>query len=109
MRSPRPDTRCTLSPRATNRGRRPPTSTYAVDLEDLHSAETSGPDAPLVDALAERIERTVLAGAAFATTSSEQIAAAYEAKYGVAPAVIHNTFPLPRRAPEFMREAASPL
>ncbi|PYR35698.1 MAG: hypothetical protein DMF93_21270 [Acidobacteria bacterium] len=82
---------------------------YAVDLEDLHSAETSGPDAPLVDALAERIERTVLAGAAFATTSSEQIAAAYEAKYGVAPAVIHNTFPLPRRAPEFMREAASPL
>jgi len=82
---------------------------YAVDLEDLHSAETLGADQGLVDALAARIERTVLAGAAFATTSSEEIAAAYEAKYGAAPAVIHNTFPLPPRAPDFARDAASPL
>jgi len=93
---------------AAEAGRRSRTP-YAVDLEDLHSAETSGPDAPLVDALAARIERTVLADAAFATTSSEQIAAAYAARYGLAPEVIHNTFPLPPRVPDFARDAGSPL
>jgi len=34
-------------------------TTYGVDLEDFHGGETSGPDAPLVDALARRVERTV--------------------------------------------------
>ena len=48
---------------------------YGVDLEDFHSGETSGPDAPFVDALARRVERSVLRDAAFVTTSSEAIAA----------------------------------
>ena len=50
---------------------------YAVDLEDFHSGETSGSDAPLEDALSARVERAVSRSAAFVTTSSEAIAAAY--------------------------------
>ena len=76
---------------------------YGVDLEDFHSGETSGADAPLVDALATRIERAVLPGAAFVTTGSEAIAAAYKARDGVDAAVIHNTFPLPMQPPDLSR------
>jgi glycosyltransferase involved in cell wall biosynthesis len=76
---------------------------YALDLEDLHSAETAGADAPLVDALARRVERHVLQGAAFLTASSEAIGAAYAAAHGVAPTLIHNTFPLPAAPPDFVR------
>jgi len=76
---------------------------YALDLEDYHSGETIGPRAPLVDALATRVERAILGGAAFLTTSSGAIAAAYAERYGVHPAVVHNTFPLPAQAPEFDR------
>jgi glycosyltransferase involved in cell wall biosynthesis len=76
---------------------------YAVDLEDFHSGETSGPGAPLVDALAARIERAVLAGAAFVTTSSEAIASAYAERDGVRSTVIENTFALPPRAPDVSR------
>ncbi|HET7875191.1 MAG TPA: glycosyltransferase [Methylomirabilota bacterium] len=76
---------------------------YALDLEDLHSAEQDdSPEARLAHALAARIERTVLHGAAFLTTSSPAIAAAYAEHYGVYPRPIHNTFPLPARAPEAM-------
>ena len=74
---------------------------YALDLEDFHSAE--GPDDPggrRADALAERIERAVLPGAAFLTAASPAIAAAYVDKYGVHPIPIHNVFPLPARAPD---------
>ena len=46
---------------------------FGLDLEDLHSAETSGPDAALADALATRVEQAVLSQAAFITTSSEAI------------------------------------
>jgi glycosyltransferase involved in cell wall biosynthesis len=49
--------------------------------------------------LAERIERAVLPDAAFLTASSSAIAAAYADKYGVHPIPVHNTFPLPSRAP----------
>ena len=76
---------------------------YAVDFEDLHSAETSGAQAPLIDALAARVEQDVIRGAAFLTTSSEAIASEYQRRYGVDPAVIHNTFPLPSRPPDFAR------
>jgi glycosyltransferase involved in cell wall biosynthesis len=76
---------------------------FAVDFEDLHSGETSGPDAPAIDALATRIERDVIADAAFVTTSSEAIAAEYQRRYGVDAAVVHNTFPLPVRPPDFRR------
>jgi hypothetical protein len=76
---------------------------YAVDLEDFHGGETSGPDAPLVDALATRVERAAMRGAAFVTTSSEAIASAYHERDGVDAAVIHNTFPLPSRPPDASR------
>jgi glycosyltransferase involved in cell wall biosynthesis len=76
---------------------------YGIDLEDFHAGETSGADAPLVDALATRVERAVLPGAAFVTTGSEAIAAAYQARDGVAAAVIHNTFALPLQQPEVSR------
>jgi glycosyltransferase involved in cell wall biosynthesis len=73
---------------------------YALDLEDFHSAEQDdGPSARLAHALAERIERAILPGAVFLTAGSPAIAAAYADKYGVRPVVIHNTFPLPLRAP----------
>jgi hypothetical protein len=84
---------------AAHRGRTP----YALDLEDFHSGETSGPEAPFVGALATRIERAVLGNAVFLTTSSEAIAAAYDERYGVLPAVVHNTFPLPAEPPDFTR------
>ena len=76
---------------------------YGVDLEDFHSSETSGADAPLVDALARRVERAVLPGAAFVTAGSEAIAGAYHTRDGVDATVIHNTFTLPSRAPGVSR------
>jgi hypothetical protein len=76
---------------------------YAIDLEDFHSAETLGPTAPFTDALATRVERDALKDAVFATTSSEAIAEAYRARYGVAASVVHNTFPLPAQAPDLAR------
>ena len=76
---------------------------YGIDFEDFHSGETSGVDAPFVDALAARIERQVASGAAFVTTSSAAIASAYQDAYAISPVVIHNTFALPKRPPEFRR------
>jgi glycosyltransferase involved in cell wall biosynthesis len=73
---------------------------FALDLEDFHSAEQEpGPAAVLSHALAERIEKAVLPDAQFLTASSPAIAAAYADKYGVHPVTVHNTFPLPDRAP----------
>jgi hypothetical protein len=82
---------------------------YAIDLEDFHSGETGGADAPLVDALARRVERAVLPGAAFITAGSEAIAAAYQTRDGVDATVIHNTFALPPRAPAAVRVDPSRL
>ena len=76
---------------------------YGIDLEDFHAGETSGADAPLVDALATRVERAVLPGAAFVTAGSEAIAAAYHARDGVDATVIHNAFALPADPPHFSR------
>jgi glycosyltransferase involved in cell wall biosynthesis len=79
---------------------------YAVDLEDFYSAEHNGtPAGALANELAERIERSVLPGAAFITTASSAIGAAYKDKYGVSPAVVNNTFPLPSVEPR--RQASS--
>jgi glycosyltransferase involved in cell wall biosynthesis len=76
---------------------------YALDLEDFHSAETLGPGAPSVDALATRVERDAMRDAVFVTTSSESIAEAYRERYDVDTSVVHNTFPLPEQAPDFTR------
>jgi glycosyltransferase involved in cell wall biosynthesis len=75
---------------------------YGIDFEDFHSAELEGPGGELAHALASRIERHVLSGAAFATTSSPMIADAYAQAYGVRPIPIHNTFTvrMPEAAPE---------
>ena len=82
---------------------------YALDLEDFHSGETSGPDATLVDALSVRVERAVLRGAIFVTTSSAAIASAYTDRDGVRSTVIDNTFALPPRAPDVSRVDPSRL
>lgn len=81
---------------------------YALDLEDFHSAEAAGKDGDLPNALAERIEREILEGAAFLTAGSPMIAEAYAEKYGVHPRPIHNTFSLGRQVP-VAREAGQPL
>jgi glycosyltransferase involved in cell wall biosynthesis len=82
---------------------------YAVDFEDLHSGETTGPGARVDDALAARVEADVVRGAAFLTTSSEAIGEAYRNAYGVTASVIHNTFPMPDREPDFSRADPSRL
>jgi glycosyltransferase involved in cell wall biosynthesis len=82
---------------------------YGIDLEDWHSGESSGHDAAFDNALAACVEASVLRDAAFVTTSSESIAAAYHDRYGVEPAVVHNTFPLPSEPPEFSRRDPSTL
>ena len=82
---------------------------YALDLEDFHSGENGGADARFNDAMAAHIEQAVLPGAAFLTTSSEPIAAAYFDAYRLMPRVIHNTFPLPHRTPDFTRVDPSRL
>ena len=82
---------------------------FGVDFEDLHSAETAGPGAAAVDALASRIERDVSARADFVTTSSDAIATAYRRAYGIDPLVIHNAFPLPSTPPDFGRTSDTKL
>ena len=66
---------------------------YGLDLEDFHTGERSA-QAGQFSAIAERVERLVLPGAAFLTTSSPMIADAYADKYGLRPRTIHNTFSL---------------
>jgi glycosyltransferase involved in cell wall biosynthesis len=82
---------------------------YGLDLEDFHSGEDYGWTASLTRQLATRVEGAVLPPAAFLTTSSADIADAYRANYGVDAVVIHNTFPLPRRAPDFGRSDSGVL
>jgi glycosyltransferase involved in cell wall biosynthesis len=82
---------------------------FAIDFEDFHRAETSGPEAAFVNALAARVEESAVDGAAFVTTSSEAIAAEYQRACGIDAAVIHNTFPLPAHSPDFSRSDSSLL
>ena len=77
---------------------------YAVDLEDFHTGERSAMVGDL-NVVAERVERLVMPGAAFLTTSSPMIADAYEEKYGLRPRTIHNTFSLDLSEPP---QAAEP-
>ncbi|MDP1569799.1 MAG: hypothetical protein Q8L86_07330 [Vicinamibacterales bacterium] len=72
---------------------------YALDLEDLHTAESTEPDAAHQHALAARIEREVLPGAAFLTTSSDAIGEVYRDRYAVSVSTIHNVFPRPVSSP----------
>src|SRR5215470_10586415 len=64
---------------------------YGIDFEDLHSAEYTD-DGKVNNGLAARIERQVIANAAFATAGSPMIADAYAQAYGVRPIPVHNTF-----------------
>jgi glycosyltransferase involved in cell wall biosynthesis len=66
---------------------------YGLDLEDFHTGERSAQSGQM-SAIAERVERLVLPGAAFLTASSPMIADAYADKYGIRPRTIHNTFSL---------------
>src|SRR5580765_2422786 len=65
---------------------------YAVDFEDFHSGEAIGEGSELQNALAERVERYVIPGAAFITAASPMIAETYADQHGISPLVIHNTF-----------------
>ena len=56
---------------------------YGIDFEDFHSGEHSGPGSELTNALAARVERHVIPGAAFITAGSPMIAEAYDERYGV--------------------------
>lgn len=82
---------------------------YALDLEDLHTAESVEPDAARQHALAARVEARVLPGAAFLTTSSAAIGDAYRARYGLDAAVVHNVVERPPAARPAEREAGGPL
>ena len=82
---------------------------YGLDLEDLHSAEQDGPDGPLMNDLAARIEARVLPHAAFLTTSSAAIATEYRRRYGVEAVTVNNTFPLPSRRPDITLRDGGPL
>jgi glycosyltransferase involved in cell wall biosynthesis len=82
---------------------------YGLDLEDFHSGEDVGRTRAVTHSLALRIEGSVLPPATFLTTSSGDIAAAYRATYGVNAAVVHNTFPLPDRPPDFSPAAGNDL
>jgi glycosyltransferase involved in cell wall biosynthesis len=64
---------------------------YGLDLEDFHSGEWPARRSRH-NTLAARIERSLLAQAAFLTAGSPRIAAAYTAKYGATPVPIHNTY-----------------
>jgi glycosyltransferase involved in cell wall biosynthesis len=73
---------------------------YAIDLEDIHSAEARLCPATKLDlALAAHLEGCVLPAAAFVTAGSEGIAEFYRQRYDVEPIPVHNTFPLPQIPP----------
>ena len=72
---------------------------YGLDLEDFHTGERSAMVGEL-NVVAERVERLVMPGAAFLTTSSPMIADAYAEKYGLRPRTIHNTFSLDLSQPQ---------
>lgn len=83
---------------------------YAIDLEDFYSAEHDDtPAGVLTNELAERIERSVLPGAAFITTASSAIGSAYKDKYGVCPVIVNNTFPLPSAEPRAVANSGDAL
>ena len=83
---------------------------YALDLEDFHSQEQdAGARGRLGNALAARLESELLPGATFLTAASQAIADAYRARYRVEPVAIHNTFPLPARAPDLRPTAGDGL
>jgi hypothetical protein len=72
---------------------------YALDLEDLYSASRG--NSSVDDALARVVETLVLPDAMFCTVPSEPIAAAYGSRVAGEFAVVHNTFPLPGKCPDF--------
>jgi hypothetical protein len=80
---------------------------YAIDFEDFHSGEASGPGSELSNALAARVERDVIPQARFITAGSPMIAAAYTSRYGVRPLTIHNTFTIATMKPD--ERAGGPL
>jgi hypothetical protein len=63
---------------------------YALDLEDLHTAESREGDAPLTHALARAVLHDTLPAARFVTTASAPMAYTYAQEFGIAPRVILN-------------------
>lgn len=69
---------------------------FALDLEDFHPEESEEADAGLTHAVARQVVSDVLRGAAFATTASTPMAAAYASQFTTIPIVVNNVVP---RAP----------
>jgi hypothetical protein len=82
---------------------------YGLDLEDFYSGDHAGPSSGMTHSLATRVESAVLGSASFLTAASANMAAAYRTTYGVHAEVIHNTFPLPQRLPDFSTPEAGVL
>lgn len=83
---------------------------YAVDLEDFHTGEQDdSKQARRSHRFARRIENYVLPGASFRTAGSAAIANAYRDRYGLEILAIHNTFPLPAKAPVTGSRKPGPL
>lgn len=83
---------------------------FAVDLEDLHTAERPpSTRARTSHRLMYRVEREVLHEAAFCSTSSKPIATALEQQYGIQPAVIHNVSSLPTELPNLSKQDSGKL
>lgn len=72
---------------------------FGLDFEDFHPDE-HGRASAMDNRAADRILRHLVPDATLLTTSSTPMAVAYQQLYGVRPLVIHNTFPLPDRAPK---------
>jgi glycosyltransferase involved in cell wall biosynthesis len=74
---------------------------YGLDLEDFHEGEFEhGPAWDHSRGLLRSLWSEILPGAAFVTAGSAAIAARYEHAYGIPVLPIHNTFPLPAKAPD---------
>ena len=74
---------------------------FAVDFEDFHCGEHSGPDEAPCNVIGRAAMRDAADGAAFVTAGSQAIAEACAVRLGIAATPIHNVFPLPDREPDF--------
>ena len=85
-------------------------STFALDLEDFHPGEhvADGEGALLNDA-ARAVVTDASSGAAFVTTASSAMSAAFAEHLGLQTTPIHNVFPLPAAAPPPIQQLNGPL
>lgn len=81
---------------------------YALDLEDFYG-ESRGKEGAREDRLARAVEDAAVPLASFCAVPSQATATAYRGRFRREFEVVHNTFPLPSRAPDLARESTGPL